>query len=80
MFYETAAGRIVLPAALTGKGQSIRDKLWKSQLKMADGRVVSIAVQPQGKDFNVSLKAQPDADILRWGLAVDAGKTSTTPD
>ncbi len=41
---------------------------------MADGRVVSIAVQPQGKDFNVSLRAQPDSDILKWGLAVEAGK------
>ena len=74
LFYETAAGRTVLPEALTGKRQGIRDKLWKSEVKMADGRVVSIAVQPQGLDFKVSLKAQPDSDILKWGLAVEAGK------
>lgn len=74
LFYETAAGRTMLPAAITAKGQSIRDKPWKSQLKMADGRIVSIAVQPQGKDFNVSLRAQPDSDILKWGLTVEAGK------
>ncbi|MCM3874528.1 MAG: hypothetical protein ND895_27870 [Pyrinomonadaceae bacterium] len=74
LFYETAAGRTVLPEQLSGKRQSVRGRLWKSQLKMADGRVVTISVQPQGKDFNVSLKAQPDSDILKWGLAVEAGK------
>jgi alpha-D-xyloside xylohydrolase len=74
LFYETAAGRTVLPEQLTGERQSIRGKPWKRELKMADGRTVSIAVQPQGKDFHVSLKAQPDSDILKWGLAVEAGK------
>lgn len=73
-FYETAAGRTVLPKQLTAKRQSIRDRLWKSQFQMADGRMVTISVQPRGKDFNVSLKAQPDSDILKWGLKVEARK------
>jgi alpha-glucosidase (family GH31 glycosyl hydrolase) len=72
LFYETATGRTILPAALTAKAQSIRASLWKNQLKMADGRVVSIEVQPEGLDFNISLKAQPDSDILKWGLKVEA--------
>lgn len=74
LFYETSAGRTMLPATLTTKGQGIRNRLWKSQLNMGDGRVVSITVQPEGKDFNVSLRAQPDSDILKWGLEVEAGK------
>jgi alpha-D-xyloside xylohydrolase len=74
LFYETAAGRTMLPAALTAKGQNIRAKLWMGQLKMADSRVVSIEVQPQGKDFNVSLRAQPNSDILKWGLTIAAAK------
>jgi alpha-glucosidase (family GH31 glycosyl hydrolase) len=41
---------------------------------MADGRIVSIAVEPRRKDFNISLRAQPDSDILKWGFEVDTGK------
>jgi alpha-glucosidase (family GH31 glycosyl hydrolase) len=39
---------------------------------MTDGRVVRLSVRPEGKDFIIRLSAQPDSDIIKWGLAVDA--------
>ena len=74
LFYETAAGRVVLPAGLTAKSQSIRDRQWQSQARMADGRTVTASARPEGSNFIIRLSAQPDAGILKWGLAVDAGK------
>ena len=70
LFYETTNGRVTLPVRLTVKPQSNR---LESQTTMPDGRVVTVSVKPDGKDFNVRLSAQPDADIVKWGLAVRAG-------
>src|ERR1700674_525669 len=50
LFYETANGRSLLPATLTSPRQGIRAKAWTSQATMADGRVVSVSVQPQGEN------------------------------
>ena len=72
LFYETAAGRTLLPSDLTAQG--ISGKGAKRHVSMPDKRVVSIEVQQQGKDFNVSLKAEPNSDIVKWGLKVNAGK------
>ena len=73
-FYETAGGRTALPATLTSPSQGISAKAWTAQATMPDGRVVNVSVRPQGKNFDVTLKAKPDSDILKWGLAVDAAK------
>ena len=69
MFYETNKGRVMLSAELKGK---VDNKQWSVEQKMADGRTVTVSVKPEGKDFNLSLQAQPDSDIIKWGLAVDA--------
>jgi hypothetical protein len=39
---------------------------------MDDGRVVDIKVTPRGRNFMIELSAKPDADVVRWGLSVDA--------
>jgi alpha-D-xyloside xylohydrolase len=70
LFYETAAGRMVIPAipfirAADGLGQ-------QAKTNMPDGRVVTLAVKPDGNGFSIHLAAQPDADIVKWGLAVAA--------
>jgi alpha-D-xyloside xylohydrolase len=70
LFYETATGRTPLPAipfiqAPDGSGQ-------QAETKMPDGRVVTISVTPDGNDFSIRLSATPDADIVKWGLAVNA--------
>jgi alpha-D-xyloside xylohydrolase len=39
---------------------------------MAEGRIVTISVRPQGNDFNITLKAQPNSDITRWGLSIES--------
>jgi alpha-glucosidase (family GH31 glycosyl hydrolase) len=70
LFYETAKGRITLPAELTAKSQDIRGNPWRSSVKMPDGRIVSATAEPERANFTIRLSAQPDSDILKWGLAV----------
>jgi alpha-glucosidase (family GH31 glycosyl hydrolase) len=69
LFFETAKGRVTLPAHFTG---DVARNPWSSQWKMDDGRVVDIKVTPRGQNFMIELSAKPDADIVRWGLSVDA--------
>src|SRR5437868_2058391 len=66
LFYETAEGRVMLPAQVTAG--ATRDGQLDGRAKMADGRVVRVFVKPDGKDFVLRLSAQPDAGIIRWGL------------
>lgn len=71
LFYETAKGRITLPAHFNG---DVSRRQWSSQWKMPDGRVINARVMPQGGNFLIELHAVPDADIVKWGFAVDSGK------
>ncbi len=71
LFYETATGRTPIPNILftrapEGPGQ-------QAEAKMPDGRTVKIALIPDGNDFSIRFSATPDADIVKWGLAVEAG-------
>src|ERR1039458_8425245 len=70
LFYETATGRTPLPAIPFTKTQAGPGQ--QAETKMLDGRVVTISVTPDGNDFSIRLSATPDADIVKWGLAVDA--------
>src|SRR6266496_185378 len=72
LFYETVSGRTMLRAQLTKGVNAIKDKQWGGQIRMPDGRVVSASVTPQSKNFVIRLSAQPDADIVKWGLAIEA--------
>lgn len=72
IFYETAKGRVILPAEFTNGKGGISGTPWEIQSKTADGRMVTISITPQGKDFEVRLNAQPDADILKWGISITA--------
>jgi alpha-glucosidase (family GH31 glycosyl hydrolase) len=70
-FYETSTGRIMLPERLSGVGRNVKGRLWTNRVKMPDGRLVSVAVSPQGNNFNIKFAAQPNTDILKWGLAIE---------
>ncbi len=72
LFYETANGRTVLPAQLTKEASAIKNKQWSGKMRMPDGRTVSLSVLPQGKNFVIHLNAQPETDISKWGLSIDA--------
>ena len=72
LFYETAAGRTALPANLAADSFVPFDESVNAQVKMPDGRLVKLAVTPDGDDFNLHLSAEPDKDIKRWGFAVAA--------
>ena len=69
-FLETAAGRTPLPAALAARpaaGTAVT-----REAKMPDGRVVRLALTPDGRHYTLRLNAEPAADIRRWGFAIDA--------
>jgi alpha-D-xyloside xylohydrolase len=70
-FYETAAGPQFLPPVPPTKGPG---GSFTARTKMPDGRTVTFSIKPQGNNSEVSLTAQPDSDIVKWGLSVDAAK------
>jgi len=70
LFFETAKGRTMLPGELTARQN--RDGRVEDQIKLQDGRLVKLSAKPEGNNFAIALSAQPDADIVRWGVAVDA--------
>jgi alpha-glucosidase (family GH31 glycosyl hydrolase) len=69
LFYETAAGRVSIPAlpARIGKNGQVA-----GSVKTGDGRTIKVSVAPAGSDFNISLSADKTDDILKWGLAIDS--------
>ena len=72
LFYETATGRVALPATLTAGLGSIGGAGWTGEAHMPDGRLIRARVSSQANAFNVLLTATPDDGVLRWGLAIDA--------
>lgn len=72
VYFETAAGRIPLPAAmmrpLAAGGAASREFL------LPDDRVVRLALVPEGRTYAVRLSADPSKDIVGWGLAVAAAE------
>ena len=72
LFYETAQGRVALGAALTETARDLGRRRWTNSARMPDGRLVTATVVPQGRNFTVTLRAEPAADIVRWGIAIGA--------
>jgi alpha-glucosidase (family GH31 glycosyl hydrolase) len=73
LFYETARGRTPLPAGLTAGPGGTGNQRLGGQARMPDGRTVTLSVVPDGTNFTIRLGARPDSDIIKWGIAVDAG-------
>lgn len=72
-FYETARGRVALPAELTSEASEIRaDKPFAAQASMPDGCTVKLAIVPEGSGFVLRLGADGCSDFVRWGFAIDA--------
>src|SRR4051812_28391549 len=71
-FYETAQGRTFLPEQLTRTANRITAAGWRGGVSMPDGRNITMTVAPKGPHFVVTLQAQPDSDITKWGFAIDA--------
>jgi hypothetical protein len=67
-FYETANGRHRIPLG------SISGQTLTKRIAMPDNRIVTLIVQRSGRNFDLSLKAQPDSDILKWGISVASKK------
>src|SRR5262245_6608764 len=68
LFFETAGGLTALPPEIYG---GVQNELQR-RAQLADGRVVTLQVKRDGKNFDVRLTAEPHTDIIRWGIAIDA--------
>jgi len=69
-WYRTAGGTVYLnssPAELAQIAGGF-EGTWRT----SDGRTASVTVTPVGEDFVLELSAQPDHDVLGWGIAVQA--------
>ena len=67
-FFETDKGRVFLPKEFaTSAGRN-----WTRTVRLPDGRSVSASVVMDQGAFIISFKAQPSADILKWGLSIDS--------
>ncbi len=71
-FLETAAGRTPIPAEATAK--IIHDGKYSSssETTLPGGRVLKISARSDGTNISIHLAAQPDSDILKWGVGVPA--------
>jgi alpha-D-xyloside xylohydrolase len=70
LYFETAEGRTLLPAALTPR--QVAGSPAAGEVKLPDGRVVRLMLSPTGPHYTLRLSAEPSGDIRRWGLAIDA--------
>jgi alpha-glucosidase (family GH31 glycosyl hydrolase) len=67
LFFENASGRVPIPTLntfITTKARTIAADV--------AGHKITISIQPQGSNFNLSLTAQPNTDITKWGIAIDS--------
>ncbi|HEU4388218.1 MAG TPA: hypothetical protein VFV34_10495, partial [Blastocatellia bacterium] len=71
LFYETAGGRVSLPASSTTIS---RQGVTVKSVVMTDGRTVRLSVTQAGGSFVIRLSARPNTGIVKWGLAVQAEK------
>jgi alpha-D-xyloside xylohydrolase len=68
LFYQTATGCVPVPVQINESGRPL-----DREVKMPDGRSVTVTIKPEGSNFLIRFGARPDAGILGWGLAVRAG-------
>ncbi len=73
LFYETAQGRVPLPADMAVK---LRNGVVTVAGTMPDHRTVTLSLTPDqsGRNFSLTLSAQPADGIVKWGFAVAATK------
>jgi alpha-D-xyloside xylohydrolase len=71
-FYETAKGRTQLPSGWMP--EFLRSGGRTNRYHMPDGRTVTFAMQRTSNNYEISLKAQPDSDILKWGVSIESAK------
>ncbi|HNV02830.1 MAG TPA: glycoside hydrolase family 31 protein [Vicinamibacterales bacterium] len=70
LHFETAAGRVALPAAMSrpiAAGASA-----SREFLLADDRVVRLVASPGLRAYTIRLSAEPSEDILGWGLSIAA--------
>jgi len=74
IYYETSEGRVFLPPEIGFGSGDITGRTWGSYDEMDDGRIVRISSRKEGKDVVYRMYAQPDDDILNWGISIRANE------
>jgi alpha-glucosidase (family GH31 glycosyl hydrolase) len=69
-FYDTTNGRVSVPAV-----SAVVSKRVNMNLKMPDGRTVTVSVTPDGNNYELQFSASPNNDIIKWGLAIQTEPT-----
>jgi alpha-glucosidase (family GH31 glycosyl hydrolase) len=72
LYFETTQGRVRLPGTMSLEAQSGGGDSFEGRAALSDGRKVLIEIKPHGDDFDVHIRASPDADIVKWGLSFEA--------
>jgi len=73
IYYETERGRVYLPARLTAlSGEATADRVYSAQTTMPEVGTVKVSVTPAGHNFILKLSADPSANIIKWGFAIEA--------
>lgn len=67
-FLQTPAGRTVL-----GPGLEVFGDGTCAQGILSDGRRISIKVWQEGLDYLIKLSSDPNVDVIKWGLNIEAG-------
>jgi alpha-D-xyloside xylohydrolase len=67
IFLETDKGRIPIPLSLG----EVRKRTAK-EVKLSDGRIVTVSIKPDGNNFLISFTANPSTGISKWGLSIKA--------
>ena len=73
LFYETDRGK-TYPARtqFDTSASGVTASGWTKSVEMPDGRKITASVTRDRDNFNITFKAQPDADIHKWGFSIDA--------
>ncbi len=71
-YYQTSAGRVVLPASLTEGVKTITTARWSGETRMPDGHTIRLTVTPQAGSFTIALDASPRDGIFKWGVELDS--------
>ena len=73
LFYEIGRTRIYpTKQQFSTPASGVPASGWTKTVEMPDGRKITVAVTRDQDNFNVTFKAQPDADIGKWGISIDS--------
>jgi alpha-D-xyloside xylohydrolase len=72
VFYETAAGRTMVPLQTLHGPPIIKNKPLALRIRVLNGTIISLSVVPRNGNFDIRLSAPSSTGIVKWGLTIDS--------